>query len=79
MAARVSEGVYGSWTLAREERRLTCTLVKRVTGRYVLRMTYEGCVILDEPCQSPEHAVSRSTEMFQSLAARGWLHEASNN
>jgi hypothetical protein len=52
---------------------------EEVTGTYVLRVIYDGCLILSEPCESPEKAILRSLRAFTTLASGGWLHDGMNN
>ena len=68
-----------SWTLGRDGHRLTCALVRKPSGVYLLRLSHEGQRILDERCDSPQHAVERSLRAFGVLVARGWLPESSVN
>ena len=68
-----------SWTLQRDGRALTCTLIRKPSGRYVLRLRNGGRHILDKRCDSPQQAVTRSLEAFQVFLARGWLPENAAN
>ena len=68
-----------SWTLGRDGRTLTCALVRKRSGTYVLRLRHEGRRILDERCASPQQAVTRSLEAFHVFLMRGWLPENSAN
>jgi len=70
-----SQESHTSWTLERHGQRLTCTLTARPSGEYVLRLTHQGQRILDELCDGPQHAISRSLDTFGVLIAGGWLHE----
>jgi hypothetical protein len=62
-----------SWTLGQDGHTLTCALVRKPSGTYVLRLRHEGRPILDEPCQNPQEAISRSLEAFHVGVLRGWL------
>jgi hypothetical protein len=62
-----------SWTLARDGRTLTCVLIQKPSGSYVLRLRHEGKRILDERCSTPQKAVARSLEAFHVFVTRGWL------
>jgi hypothetical protein len=68
-----------SWTLGRDGRMLTCILIRRPSGSYVLRLRHEGRRILDEPCGTPGQAVARSLEAFNTFVTRGWLPPNSSN
>jgi hypothetical protein len=68
-----------SWTLGRDGHTLTCTLIRKPSGRYILRLRHGGRHILDERCDSPQQAVTRSLEAFHVFLARGWLPENAAN
>jgi hypothetical protein len=68
-----------SWTLGRDGHTLTCALIRKPSGRYVLRLRNGGRHILDERCDSPQQAVTRSLEAFHVFLARGWLPENAAN
>ena len=72
-------GQITSWTLGRNGNTLTCALVRKPSGRYVLRLRHDGHCILDERCASPQQAVTRSLEAFHVFLMRGWLPENSAN
>lgn len=63
------------WALTKNGYRLTCTLLQDTRGQYVLRLRCDGQRLLDERCDSPEHAMQRSLEALQVLSARGWSHD----
>lgn len=60
-----------SWTLGRDGHKLTCALIRKPSGAYVLRLRNDERHILDERCDSPQQAVTRSLEAFQVFVARG--------
>jgi hypothetical protein len=68
-----------SWTLGRNGRTLSCVLVRKTSGSYVLQLRHQGRRVLSEPCSSPQQAVERSLEAFQVFVARGWLPPHSEN
>ena len=70
---------FTSWTLARNGHRVTCTLIPQPSGYCILRLTHRGHHILDERCEGPQHAMSRSFDAFNALLTRGWLDESSVN
>ena len=76
---QISDRVFESWTMVRDHRRLSCTLLHRATGDYILRVDYDKCLTLDEPCDTVEQGMERSLEVFSRLAARGWMVEGSHN
>jgi hypothetical protein len=68
-----------SWTLGRSGRTLTCVLIQRPSGTYVLRLRHEGRRILDERCSTPQQAVARSLEAFHVFVTQGWLPPTTAN
>ena len=68
-----------SWTLGRNGRTLSCVLVRKTSGSYILQLRHEGRQVLDERCSSPQEAVARSLEAFHVFVARGWLPPYSAN
>ena len=68
-----------SWTLGRDGHTLTCALVRKPSGTYVLRLRHEGRHVLDERCDSPQQAITRSLEAFHIFLVRGWLPQNSAN
>jgi len=68
-----------TWTLARNGHRIICTLTGNASGTYVLRLTCNGRCILDERCDGPRHALTRSLDALGALLARGWVDAAANN
>ena len=70
----LSDCPYESWTLARNDRQIRCTLTpEEDSGTYVLRVVYGERLVLTESCESPEGALARSIETFLALAAHGWV------
>jgi hypothetical protein len=68
-----------SWVLARDGHRITCTLFAGPDGWYRLRLIHKGHRVLDEWCEGPQHALSRSFDAFNALVIRGWIGENSVN
>ena len=68
-----------SWTLGRDGQKLTCALITQPSGTYVLRVSHEGFHVIDERCESPQQAITRSLEAYHLFVTRGWLHENSMN
>lgn len=64
-----------SWTLTRSGQRLTCVLIQQPPGEYLLRLTHGGQRVLDELCDSPGHALTRSLDALGTLLSYGWVHE----
>jgi hypothetical protein len=67
-----------SWVLARNGQRLTCTLIAD-DGHYTLRLTHRGQTILNEVCEGPQHALSRSIDTLTALLTNGWISDQSVN
>jgi hypothetical protein len=74
-----SHKIITSWALTRSGQKLTCALIQRSSGTYVLRLVYDGERIVDEVCDSPEDAIARSLDAWGSFFARGWTHECAPN
>ena len=68
-----------SWTLGRNGCTLTCVLIQKPSGSYILRLRHEGRRILDERCGTPQQAVARSLEAFHVFVTRGWLPPNTSN
>lgn len=71
--------VYTSWRLTRSGQTLTCVLLRQPHGEYILRLTHGDQRILDERCDSPQHALTRSLDALGALLACGWMHEGASN
>lgn len=76
---RPSKALSTSWTLGRSGHTLTCALIQKASGTYLLRVRHEGRCILDEHCEGPQEAIARSLEAFHVFVARGWLPQNSAN
>jgi len=76
--SRLSTRTATSWVLARDGQRLTCTLVAD-DGHYTLRLTHKGQTILNEVCEGPQHALSRSLDTLAALLTHGWIGDLSVN
>jgi hypothetical protein len=55
------------WTLARSGQQLMCVLLRQPSGGYVVRLTHGDGRIVDEQCDSPQHALARSLDAVDAL------------
>lgn len=68
-----------SWALTRDGQVLTSILLQRSTHAYVVRLEVDGRRILDEICDTPQHAVRRSLDALGALLVRGWVFRDAAN
>jgi hypothetical protein len=68
-----------AWSLTRDGHRLTCAVLKRLSGQCIVRLTLNGKHLLDEPCVNCDAGVKRATEALTVFVARGWVDERTVN
>jgi hypothetical protein len=67
------------WTLTQSTSRVSCVVMTRRGGGYVLRLTCNGRRIFDQRFAGLPRAIDRSDDAFTALFARGWLPEETGN
>lgn len=68
-----------SWTLIRDGQVLTCILLQRSAHAYVVRLEVGGRRLLDEICNTPQHAMARSLDALGAFLVRGWVFKDTAN
>ena len=66
-------GVQRRWTMVCSSSRVTCAVITRPSGGYILRLTCNGTRLYDEHHRAMAPALDRSRRAFDALSARGWL------
>lgn len=73
------EQTHTSWTLKRDGQPLLCTLSGTNSGGYLLSIKHKGRCLLEDRCDSPQDALSRSVDALHALVASHWLNDPTSD